>query len=138
MVDGRITELEIKIAYQDDLLQALNDVVGDQQRQLIRLEEVCKLLGQRIKNMAEPGEINQEIEDPPHYWYRFEQNILWEWNKVLTDAEDAVDYAILSEPAAGSEGRRKRIDSILAGAGSGVFSEAALKKTVLTEGAGRV
>ena len=67
MVDGRITELEIKIAYQDDLLQALNDVVGDQQRQLIRLEEVCKLLGQRIKNMAEPGEINQEIEVPPHY-----------------------------------------------------------------------
>ncbi len=67
MSDGRIIELEIKIAYQDDLLQALNEVVGDQQRQLMRLEEVCKLLGKRIKNMAEPGEINQGIEVPPHY-----------------------------------------------------------------------
>jgi len=67
MSDGRIIELEIKVAYQEDLLQALNDVVGDQQRQLIRLEEVCSLLGQKIKNMAEPGSINQGVELPPHY-----------------------------------------------------------------------
>lgn len=67
MREERVTELEIKIAYQEDLLQALNEVVGDQQRQLIRLEEVCKLLGKRIKNMAEPGEVNQGIEVPPHY-----------------------------------------------------------------------
>jgi len=67
MNDGRITELEIKVAYQEDLLQALNDVVSDQQRQLIRLEDVCKLLGQRIKNMAEPEGINQGAELPPHY-----------------------------------------------------------------------
>ena len=65
--DSRIMELEIKVAYQDDLLQALNEVVGDQQQQLIRLEEVCRLLGQRIKNMAEPGGINQGQEVPPHY-----------------------------------------------------------------------
>lgn len=67
MSDERITELEIKVAYQEDLLQALNDIVGDQQRQLIRLEEVCQLLGRRIKNMTEPGSVNQGIELPPHY-----------------------------------------------------------------------
>lgn len=67
MSDSRITELEIKVAYQDDLLQALNEVVGDQQQQLIQLEEMCRLLGQRIKNMAEPGAINQGVELPPHY-----------------------------------------------------------------------
>ena len=67
MTDSRITELEIKVAYQDDLLQALNEIVGDQQQQLIRLEEVCRLLGQRIKNMAEPEGINQGVEVPPHY-----------------------------------------------------------------------
>lgn len=65
--DGRMTELEIKLSYQEDLLQALNDVVSEQQRQLIRLEETCKLLGQRIKNMSEPGSINQGVELPPHY-----------------------------------------------------------------------
>jgi len=67
MGDSRITELEIKVAYQDDLLQTLNEVVGDQQQQLIRLEEMCRLLGQRIRNMAEPGAINQGEELPPHY-----------------------------------------------------------------------
>jgi len=67
MGDSRITELEIKVAYQDDLLQTLNEVVGDQQQQLIRLEEMCRLLGQRIRNMAEPGTINQGEELPPHY-----------------------------------------------------------------------
>lgn len=67
MSDGRIIELEIKVAYQEDLLQSLNDIVSDQQRQLIRLEETCKLLGQRIKNMAEPDGINQGVELPPHY-----------------------------------------------------------------------
>ncbi len=67
MSDGRITELEIKMAYQEDLLQALNDVVADQQRQLMRLEATCKVLGQRIKNMSEPEGINQGVEHPPHY-----------------------------------------------------------------------
>ena len=67
MRDDRITELEIKIAYQDDLLQTLNEVVSDQQRQLIRLEETCKLLGKRIKNMSEPSLIDQGAEVPPHY-----------------------------------------------------------------------
>lgn len=67
MSDARITELEIKVAYQDDLLQSLNEIVSDQQRQLIRLEELCKLLGQRVMNMAEPGQINQGAEVPPHY-----------------------------------------------------------------------
>ncbi len=67
MSEERITELEIKMAYQDDLLLSLNDVVSEQQRQLIRLEEICKLLGQRIKNMSVSSEINQGVELPPHY-----------------------------------------------------------------------
>ena len=67
MNEERITELEIKIAYQEDLLQALNAIVGDQQKQIIRLEETCKLLGERMKSMAEPEAINQGVEIPPHY-----------------------------------------------------------------------
>jgi len=67
MSDERVTELEIKVAYQEDLLQALNDVVSDQQQQLIKLEEVSRLLGQRIKNMTESEGINQGVELPPHY-----------------------------------------------------------------------
>jgi len=67
MNDGRVTELEIKVAYQEDLLQTLNDIVSEQQQQLIRLEELSRLLGQRIKNMTASEGINQGIELPPHY-----------------------------------------------------------------------
>jgi len=67
MNDERVTELEIKVAYQEDLLQTLNDVVSEQQQQLIRLEELSRLLGQRIKNMTASEGINQGVELPPHY-----------------------------------------------------------------------
>jgi len=67
MNDERVVELEIKVAYQEDLLQALNDVVSEQQQQLIRLEEVSRLLGQRIKSMGGSEGINQGVELPPHY-----------------------------------------------------------------------
>jgi len=68
MSDARMTELEIKVAYQDDLLQVLNDSVGQQQQQIIRLEELVRLLGVRIKSVADSGEsINQGLETPPHY-----------------------------------------------------------------------
>jgi len=67
MNDERVTELEIKVAYQEDLLQTLNDIVSEQQQQLIRLEELSRLLGQRIKNMTASEGINQGIELPPHY-----------------------------------------------------------------------
>lgn len=64
---NRIEELEIRIAYQDDLLLTLNDVVSDQQRQLIRLESVCKLLARRIKSMVDVESVGDDIEIPPHY-----------------------------------------------------------------------
>ena len=63
----RITELEIKIAYQEDLLQSLNTIVSTQQLQIGRLEETCKFLNERINNEGNHGGINQGIEKPPHF-----------------------------------------------------------------------
>lgn len=65
--DDRIVELEIKVAYQEDLLQALNTIVGDQQKQISQLEQTCKLLSEQIKNRVEPEGFNQGVEIPPHY-----------------------------------------------------------------------
>lgn len=71
MDNGRITELEIKTAYQEDLLQTLNTVVSQQQRQIDRLEMTCMLLHERIKSLSSGGlagespSLAQEI--PPHY-----------------------------------------------------------------------
>ncbi len=67
MSDERINELEIKVAYQEDLLQALNVIVSDQQKQIMRLEETCKLLNGKIKSITVSEVSHQEIERPPHY-----------------------------------------------------------------------
>jgi SlyX protein len=68
MNDDQIIELEIKVAYQEDLLQALNKIVGQQQQQIDRLEATCKLLNERIKSLcAEAGSGENIDELPPHY-----------------------------------------------------------------------
>ena len=69
MNDDRIIELEIKTAYQEDLLQELNKIVGQQQQQIERLEATCRLLNERIKSLSSEGiggcENVEEV--PPHY-----------------------------------------------------------------------
>lgn len=67
MCEQRITELEIKIAYQEDLLQELNTIVAHQQQSLMALEKVCRLLYERLDNIA-TGQIDSIIDEPPpHY-----------------------------------------------------------------------
>ncbi|MCK5925029.1 MAG: SlyX family protein, partial [Methylococcales bacterium] len=43
MSDARIIELEIKLAYLEDLTQTLNEIVTNQQRQIDRLENSLKM-----------------------------------------------------------------------------------------------
>ena len=64
----RVIELEIKSAYQEDLLQELNKVVAKQQEQIARLEATCQLLHERIKSIQNMGfTTTPETEIPPHY-----------------------------------------------------------------------
>jgi SlyX protein len=69
MNDDRLIELEIKAAYQEDLLQALNKIVSAQQQQIQRLEATCQLLNERIKSLSTEGAGGGESIDevPPHY-----------------------------------------------------------------------
>ncbi|MCQ8180904.1 SlyX family protein [Methylomonas sp. SURF-1] len=70
MNEERIIELEIKQAYQEDLIQALNQVVADQQKQIGKLEETCKLLNDKIKSLASSMADRPLLpldERPPHY-----------------------------------------------------------------------
>ncbi len=67
MDENRLVEMEIKMAYQEDLVQALNTVVSEQQKQITRLEETCKLLNEKMKNMAGSEAVSQGVEIPPHY-----------------------------------------------------------------------
>ncbi|HEY8157137.1 MAG TPA: SlyX family protein [Methylobacter sp.] len=68
MNDDRIIELEIKAAYQEDLLQELNKIVAGQQQQIDRLEATCKMLNERIKSLSIEGSTGENVEEvPPHY-----------------------------------------------------------------------
>ena len=69
MNHDRIIELEIKAAYQEDLLQTLNKIVSEQQQQIQRLESTCQLLNERIKSVSTEGMGNDANVDevPPHY-----------------------------------------------------------------------
>lgn len=72
MNDERIIELEIKAAYQEDLLQTLNKIVSRQQQQIDRLEATCGVLNERIKSLSVDGRRSEGAdgnghEIPPHY-----------------------------------------------------------------------
>lgn len=68
MHKDRIIELEIKVAYQEDLIQELNKIVSQQQQQISRLETTCKLLNERIKSLLNVVDVEENIDQtPPHY-----------------------------------------------------------------------
>ncbi len=68
MTEDRLTELETRIAFQEDLIQALNKSVGEHQQQLEKLETVCRVLLGRIKDQSNDAAAISPMDDvPPHY-----------------------------------------------------------------------
>lgn len=67
MSESRLTELESRQAFQDDTLQALNDVVVQQQRQIERLQLQVEALAKRQQAMSVQFDIMDDDAPPPHY-----------------------------------------------------------------------
>ncbi len=68
MSEERIVELESKLAYQEQMLEELNEVLTDQQARLMRLEQLCRSLVQRMRALGEAVPDGEpEAERPPHY-----------------------------------------------------------------------
>jgi SlyX protein len=65
-VERRLVELETKIAFQEETIQQLNEVVCDQQ---LRLERACARLEELAGRVAEqpPAGAPADAERPPHY-----------------------------------------------------------------------
>ena len=66
----RLEDLESRLAFQDDLLEQLNDVVARQDKRMVDLQSRIMKLEQRIQDLAESasatgGEGGHEV--PPHY-----------------------------------------------------------------------
>ncbi|HIZ52175.1 MAG TPA: SlyX family protein [Candidatus Pseudomonas excrementavium] len=64
----RMNELETRLAFQDDTIQALNDAVSRQELELERLRRALELLARRQADLAAsmPGE-TEDDQPPPHY-----------------------------------------------------------------------
>jgi len=67
-MESRLTNLEVKLAFQDDLLESLNRTVAAQQLQLDLMQEELRMLYQQLKSLA-PSQIATTGEElpPPHY-----------------------------------------------------------------------
>lgn len=65
--DARLTELEIKASYSEDLLDRLNEVVVRQQAQIDALQRALAGLQQQALEAPQPAFRSLRDELPPHY-----------------------------------------------------------------------
>ena len=68
MIEERITELESRVAFQDDTIQKLNDVIVEQQQRIDQLSTQMGVLQEQIQSLV-PELIADESQEtpPPHY-----------------------------------------------------------------------
>ena len=62
--DDRIVRLETDMAYLQDMVRELNDIVAAQQAQLSKLEKQNEALNKRIEDLDTEARPNRR---PPHY-----------------------------------------------------------------------
>lgn len=67
-METRLTNLETKVAFQDDLLESLNQTVAEQQQQIDLLQRQLRMLYDQLRTLA-PSNMAAvtEEERPPHY-----------------------------------------------------------------------
>ena len=65
---NRLDELEMRVAFQDDPIEAVNGVVSRQEMRLEKLQRSLELVARRQADLAAsmPGEAEDD-QPPPHY-----------------------------------------------------------------------
>ena len=66
-MDERLTELEVKAAFAEDLLETLNATVYRQQQQIDALQRQVRELREQLMASAPPESRSLRDELPPHY-----------------------------------------------------------------------
>lgn len=70
MNDERLVDIESRLAHQERMLEELNDALTGQQASIMKLEELCRTLVDRLRDLnaslaeARPGPGDER---PPHY-----------------------------------------------------------------------
>ncbi len=68
LLDNRFLDIETKLAYQEDLVASLNQIVTAQQRKLDELEAAYRKLVDRVVEQSEElAALRIEDAPPPHY-----------------------------------------------------------------------
>lgn len=65
--DERLTELETRLTYAEDLLDSLNDVVAKQQMELLELRALCRELINQLRQQEPSVSTSAKDNIPPHY-----------------------------------------------------------------------
>ena len=62
-----VEALEIKVSFQDDLLQQLDKALGQQQQEILLLKEQLRVLSEQVR-LLDDSEAKASVEPlPPHY-----------------------------------------------------------------------
>ena len=67
MSEDRIARLEEQVAFQEDVIQKLDDALADQQKQLMEAERKIELMIQQLRKLEANQPVPPEYEEPPHY-----------------------------------------------------------------------
>lgn len=66
-LEARLTDVEIKISYSEDLLDELNRTIFRQQQQIEHLIGQIKALSEQVQSAAPAEQRSLRDELPPHY-----------------------------------------------------------------------
>ena len=67
-IDSKIIDLESRLAFQEDLLAAMNKRVSDQDQEIAKLQLQLKHLNEKITAASEEaGSLSAVDQKPPHY-----------------------------------------------------------------------
>lgn len=64
---AQLVDLQSQLAFQEDTIQTLNDVVTGQQRQIEQLNELCNQQKIMLEHMSDALGKHSGADKPPHY-----------------------------------------------------------------------
>jgi len=67
MIEPRLTEIETKLAFAEDMIDTLNQTVARQQAQIDSLQAQLRVVYQQVQNLTPDEARTPREEMPPHY-----------------------------------------------------------------------
>ena len=66
-MNDSVEALEIKVSFQDELLQQLDDALGQQQQEILLLKEQLRVLSEQVRLLGDSESKTSVEPPPPHY-----------------------------------------------------------------------